>query len=264
MSFQLTCQPYMTAHPSARLYQRAIGWQNDGNHPVATEDCPLSIRPTSRLGCIAWFCPRSGAAGKRRFSRCSGYSSSGDHRCQIQVRLPVNEGLRSWSAHLPTIIPKLNDVPSPTQFCFGSLPISGPIVQSAMHVSQPSSSGATRSKHQPVINRQSFGMVDRAPASTIHPQTQPRTMSFQLSFQPYMTAHQHRPSIRNHSKADVVPAHLPTVHDRAPFRTSLPKSDWVAERWQSPGRDGRLSIINSPDFATRVHCLVLPPQWGRT
>ncbi len=26
------------------------------HHPVATRDCPLSKRPTSRLGCMAWLC----------------------------------------------------------------------------------------------------------------------------------------------------------------------------------------------------------------
>jgi hypothetical protein len=30
-----------------------------------------------------------------------------------------------------------------------------------------------------------------------------------------------------------------------------------AERLQSPGRDERYSIIKTPDFATRVHCLVM-------
>ncbi|MCA9125324.1 MAG: hypothetical protein KDB11_34355, partial [Planctomycetales bacterium] len=34
----------------------------------------------------------------------------------------------------------------------------------------------------------------------------------------------------------------------------------VGERLQSPGRDERSSIIESPDFATRVHCLVRRPQ----
>ena len=31
----------------------------------------------------------------------------------------------------------------------------------------------------------------------------------------------------------------------------------LGERWQSPGRDERLSIVKTPDFAARVHCLVL-------
>jgi hypothetical protein len=31
-----------------------------------------------------------------------------------------------------------------------------------------------------------------------------------------------------------------------------------SERLQSPGRDERLSIVKTPDFATRVHCLVRP------
>jgi len=30
-------------------------WLNVCNHPVATSNSPLSKRPTSRLGCIAWF-----------------------------------------------------------------------------------------------------------------------------------------------------------------------------------------------------------------
>ena len=34
-------------------------------------------------------------------------------------------------------------------------------------------------------------------------------------------------------------------------------SDQTGERLQSPGRDEKLSIVKPPDFATRVHCVVL-------
>ena len=41
---------------SWRMLSLSTANQNDCNHPVATRDFPLSKRPTSRLGCIAWFC----------------------------------------------------------------------------------------------------------------------------------------------------------------------------------------------------------------
>jgi hypothetical protein len=80
----------LTAPAPSRRASYSINF-NDCNHPVATRDFPLSKRPASRLGCIAWFCHFT-------LSGVAIYECVPTIRYQHQSSGREQFGLRRWSA----------------------------------------------------------------------------------------------------------------------------------------------------------------------